>query len=53
MWLFIHLMYLVGFQNRIVVFIRWGIQYLTFDRGARLITGAIEAPEEVAAHVNR
>ena len=33
-WLFIHLMYLVEFQSRIVVFIRWGIQYLTFSRGA-------------------
>ena len=39
MWLFIHLMYLVGFGNRLIVFIRWGIEYLTFDRGARLITG--------------
>ena len=39
LWLFIHLMYLVGFGNRVIVFIRWGIQYLTFDRGARLITG--------------
>jgi NADH dehydrogenase len=39
LWLFVHLMYLVGFQNRVIVFVRWGIQYLTFDRGARLITG--------------
>ena len=48
MWLFIHLMYLVGFGNRVIVFIRWGIQYLTFDRGARLITGDPTAcvPEE-------
>jgi NADH dehydrogenase len=38
-WLFVHLMYLVGFSNRVIVFFRWGIQYLTFDRGARLITG--------------
>jgi NADH dehydrogenase len=38
-WLFIHLIYLVEFQSRIVVFIRWGIQYLTFSRGSRLITG--------------
>lgn len=40
-WLFIHLMYLVEFQSRIVVFIRWGIQYLTFSRGSRLITGSV------------
>jgi NADH dehydrogenase len=38
-WLFIHIMYLVGFQNRVLVFIQWGFQYLTFSRGARLITG--------------
>lgn len=38
-WLFIHLMYLVQFRNRVIVFIRWGFQYLSFDRGARLITG--------------
>ena len=38
-WLFIHLMYLVGFQNRVVVFIRWAFNYFTYNRGARLITG--------------
>lgn len=38
-WLFIHLMYLVEFSNRILVFIHWGFLYLTFSRGARLITG--------------
>jgi NADH:ubiquinone reductase (H+-translocating) len=39
-WVFIHLMYLVTFQSRILVFIQWAIQDLTFSRGARLITGA-------------
>lgn len=38
-WLFIHLMYLVGFQNRLLVFIRWAFNYVTYNRGARLITG--------------
>jgi NADH dehydrogenase len=38
-WLFVHLMYLVQFQNRVIVFIQWGIQFVTFSRGARLITG--------------
>ena len=38
-WLFIHLMYIVRFQSRVVVFIQWGFEYLTFSRGARLITG--------------
>jgi hypothetical protein len=32
-------MYLVEFQNRVVVFVLWGFQYLTFSRGSRLITG--------------
>lgn len=39
-WLFIHLMNLVEFQSRILVLIQWGFQYLTFNRGARLITGS-------------
>ncbi len=39
LWLFVHLMYLVQFQSRVLVFIQWGFQYLTFSRGARLITG--------------
>jgi len=39
LWLFVHLMYLAQFRNRVLVFIRWGFQYLSFDRGARLITG--------------
>ena len=39
-WVFIHLMYLVNFQSRLLVFIQWAIQDLTFSRGARLITGA-------------
>jgi NADH dehydrogenase len=38
-WLFIHLIYIVEFQSRIMVFIQWGFEYLTFSRGARLITG--------------
>jgi NADH dehydrogenase len=43
LWLFVHIMYLAQFRNRILVFIRWGFQYLTFDRGARLITGDPDA----------
>ena len=41
-WLFIHLMYIVEFQNRVLVFVQWGFEYLTFSRGARLITGTGE-----------
>ena len=39
LWLFIHIMYLVGFRNRVQVFVHWAFQYLSFNRGARLITG--------------
>ncbi|MBN2226110.1 MAG: NAD(P)/FAD-dependent oxidoreductase [candidate division Zixibacteria bacterium] len=38
-WLFIHLMYLVEFENRILVLIQWAWNYLTYNRSARLITG--------------
>ncbi len=38
-WLFIHLIYIVEFQSRVMVFMQWGFEYLTFSRGARLITG--------------
>jgi len=38
-WAFIHLMYIVEFRNRVLVFIQWAFQDLTFSRGARLITG--------------
>ena len=38
-WLFLHIMYLAGFRNRLSVLIEWGYAYFTYDRGARLITG--------------
>ncbi|MBV9404555.1 MAG: NAD(P)/FAD-dependent oxidoreductase [Acidobacteriaceae bacterium] len=38
-WLFIHLLYIVEFQSRVLIFIEWGFLYLTYNRGARLITG--------------
>jgi NADH dehydrogenase len=50
LWLGIHLVYLIGFSNRIVVLVRWAWTFLTHGRGTRLITGSqllpeIEAPE--------
>ena len=39
LWLFIHIMYLAGFRNRLSVLIEWAYSYFTFQRGARLITG--------------
>jgi NADH dehydrogenase len=38
-WLVVHLFYLIGFQNRVLVFIRWTVSFFTHGRGARLITG--------------
>jgi NADH:ubiquinone reductase (H+-translocating) len=37
-WLVVHLWYLIGFQNRLLVFIRWSVSFFTRGRGARLIT---------------
>jgi NADH dehydrogenase len=37
-WLFVHIVFLVGFRNRLLVLIQWAWAYLTFDKGARLIT---------------
>jgi NADH:quinone reductase (non-electrogenic) len=39
-WLFIHILFLVGFRNRMIVMIQWIWSYLTYERGARLITGS-------------
>lgn len=39
-WLFIHIMFLIGFRNRIVVILQWAWSYLTYQRAAWLITGA-------------
>lgn len=38
-WLFVHIMFLVGFRNRLVVMLNWLWSFLTYERGARLITG--------------
>ena len=37
-WLFVHIIFLVGFRNRILVLIQWAWAYLSFNKGARLIT---------------
>jgi NADH:quinone reductase (non-electrogenic) len=42
LWLLIHLFYLIGFQNRLLVFIRWTISFVTRGRGARLIVERTE-----------
>ncbi len=57
-WLFIHILFLIGFRNRIVVMFQWAWSYLTYERSARLITGesrvisvpSMEYAEEAARH---
>jgi NADH:quinone reductase (non-electrogenic) len=43
-WLGIHIFFLIGFRNRVLVLFQWAYSYLTFRRGARLITGERSAP---------
>jgi NADH:ubiquinone reductase (H+-translocating) len=43
-WVFVHLMYLVEFENRLLVFVEWVYNYFTYNRGARLITGKDAKP---------
>jgi NADH:ubiquinone reductase (H+-translocating) len=45
-WLFVHLFYLIGLQNRLLVFTRWTVSFVTHGRGARLITAARRVPKE-------
>lgn len=42
-WLFVHIIFLVGFRNRLLVLIQWAWAYLTFDKGARLITRTFQS----------
>jgi NADH dehydrogenase len=44
-WLTIHIFYLIGFENRVVVLLRWAYSYVTRGRGNRLITEAASAPD--------
>jgi NADH:ubiquinone reductase (H+-translocating) len=49
-WLVVHIWYLIGFQNRLLVLIRWGFSFMTRGRGARLITDQVsEAPDRPTA----
>ena len=51
-WLFVHILFLIGFRNRLLVFIQWAWSYVTYERGARLITGSTYLPgwNAVSAH---
>ena len=49
MWLFIHLMKIVNFRNRLLVLMQWAWNYFTYDRSARLITGDAPNDDDLAA----
>ena len=38
LWIFVHIFFLIGFRNRVVVMFEWAWSYVTFQRGARVIT---------------
>ncbi|HSY25542.1 MAG TPA: NAD(P)/FAD-dependent oxidoreductase [Polyangiaceae bacterium] len=49
-WLFIHLLFLIGFRNRALVLFEWAWSFVSYDRGARLITGPLRRePDQVRA----
>lgn len=47
LWLFVHILFLIGFKNRFFVLYQWMWAYLTFQRGARLITGRTRKPDDL------
>jgi NADH dehydrogenase len=44
-WLVVHIFFLIGFENRMLVLVQWAWSYLSYERGARLITGPWHAGE--------
>lgn len=48
-WLFIHLIFLVGFRNKLAVLLQWAYSYVTYKRGARIVTGLSEELKRPAA----
>jgi len=43
-WLFVHILFLIGFRNRMLVLIQWAWSYIAYARGSRLITGSTSLP---------
>jgi NADH:ubiquinone reductase (H+-translocating) len=52
-WLFVHLMYLVGFRNRLSVLLQWAYAYFTYQRGVRLIAGEMTRQRKFGAPADR
>jgi NADH:ubiquinone reductase (H+-translocating) len=52
-WLFVHIMYLAGFRNRVSVFVQWAYSYFTWQRGVRLISGEMTRTRRDGEAVDR
>lgn len=50
-WIFVHVFFLIGFRNRVMVLLQWAWSYLTYSRGARLITDEVHPPSGALATV--
>ncbi|PWU20998.1 MAG: FAD-dependent oxidoreductase [Bdellovibrio sp.] len=50
LWLFVHVAYLIGFRNKIIVLFEWMWSYLTFSKGARLIVGHQPLDHQIMDH---
>ncbi len=50
-WLVLHVAFLVGFRNRAIVVFQWAWSFISFDRGARLITGPLHRKDHAAGHI--
>ena len=51
-WMFVHLYFLIGFRNRMVVFINWVYNYIRFDREARLIIRPYKKNRDIITHIS-
>jgi NADH dehydrogenase len=52
-WLFVHLLFLIGFRNRFIVIFQWAWSFITYDRGARLITGPLRRDGDKAREARK
>jgi NADH dehydrogenase len=52
-WLLVHIMYLAGFRNRLIVLLEWGYSFFTYQRGSRLITTDSATPASAAPLASR
>ncbi len=52
-WLVVHIVFLIGFRNKVAVFLQWAYSYFTYKRGARIITGAFATETSNANSIGR